>query len=150
MAFATPTTASQNIIFHDGRTCIWNLSMVVRGLKCSFLQYLYPKKFYICKCNQYDSFITNLVRNQDSSTLKKTYVCAQKSLLSLLHPAIDARPLLPILATWYKNWPHPAALNLLRLLVLMIGQDLENAINHVFVELSSVTSSGERATTLYY
>ncbi|XP_031829662.1 importin-13-like protein cdm isoform X2 [Nomia melanderi] len=83
--------------------------------------------------------------SQDNSTLEEMYICAQKSLLSLLHPAVDARPLLPILATSYKNWPHPAALNLLRQLVLLLGQDPENAINHVFAELSSVTLSGVRA-----
>ncbi|XP_078043776.1 importin-13-like protein cdm [Augochlora pura] len=83
--------------------------------------------------------------SQDNATLEEMYVCAQKSLLSLLHPEVDTRPLLPILTTSYKNWPHPAALNLLRHLVLLLGRDPENAIGRVFAELSSVTLSGVRA-----
>ncbi|XP_076652967.1 importin-13-like protein cdm [Halictus rubicundus] len=83
--------------------------------------------------------------SQDNATLEEMYACAQKSLLSLLHPEVDTRPLLPILTTSYKNWPHPAALDLLRQLVLLLGRDPENTIGRVFAELSSVTLSGVRA-----
>ncbi|KZC09222.1 PREDICTED: importin-13 [Dufourea novaeangliae] len=83
--------------------------------------------------------------SQDNSTLEEMYVCAQKSLSSLSRPEVDARPLLPILATSYKNWPHPAALDLLRQLVLLFGRDPENVIGPIFADLSSVTLSGVRA-----
>ncbi|XP_060830176.1 importin-13 [Bombus pascuorum] len=82
---------------------------------------------------------------QDNFTLEEMYICAQKSLMSLLHPEEDARPLLPILANSYKNWPHPAALNLLRQLVLLFGRDPNNVIGPVFAGISSITLSGVRA-----
>ncbi|XP_071874439.1 importin-13-like protein cdm [Bombus fervidus] len=82
---------------------------------------------------------------QDNFTLEEMYICAQKSLMSLLHPEEDARPLLPILANSYKNWPHPAALNLLRQLVLLFGRDPNNVIGPVFADISSITLSGVRA-----
>lgn len=82
---------------------------------------------------------------QDNFTLEVMYICAQKSLTSLLHPAVDARPLLTILRTSYKTWPHPAALDLLRQLVLLFGRDPDNVIGPVFAELSSITLSGVRA-----
>lgn len=83
--------------------------------------------------------------SQDNSTLEAMHTCAQRSLSSLLHPEIDARPLLPILATSYKIWPHPAALNLLRQLVLLFGRDPDNIIGPVLAELSSITLSGVKA-----
>ncbi|XP_043259180.1 importin-13-like isoform X1 [Colletes gigas] len=82
---------------------------------------------------------------QDNATLEEMYVCAQNSLSSLLHPEVDARPLLPILAGSYKTWPHPAALDLLRQLVPLFGRDPDNVIGPIFGELSSVTLSGVRA-----
>ncbi|XP_053989095.1 importin-13 [Hylaeus volcanicus] len=82
---------------------------------------------------------------QDNSTLEEMYICAKKSLPSLLHPEVDARPLLPILAGSYKTWPHPAALDLLKQLVLLFGRDPDNIIRPIFAELSSVTLSGVRA-----
>ncbi|KOC61669.1 Importin-13 [Habropoda laboriosa] len=82
---------------------------------------------------------------QDNFTLEEMYTCAQKSLTSLLHPEEDARPLLSILANSYKNWPHPAALGLLRQLVLLFGRDPNNVIGPVFANISSVTLSGVRA-----
>ncbi|XP_076181025.1 importin-13-like protein cdm isoform X2 [Ptiloglossa arizonensis] len=82
---------------------------------------------------------------QDNSTLEEMYLCAKKSLTSLLHPEVEARPLLPILAGSYKTWPHPAALNLFRQLVLLFGRDPDNVIGPIFAELSSVTLSGIRA-----
>lgn len=82
---------------------------------------------------------------QDNFTLEEMYICAQKSLTSLLHPEEDARPLLPILASSYKTWPHPAALNLLRQLVLLFGRDPNNVIGPVFADISSITLSGIRA-----
>nr|XP_003702479.1 PREDICTED: importin-13 [Megachile rotundata]XP_012138788.1 PREDICTED: importin-13 [Megachile rotundata] len=82
---------------------------------------------------------------QDNFMLEAMYVCAQKSLTSLLHPGVDARPLLSILQTSYKTWPHPAALDLLRQLVLLFGRDPDNVIGPVFAELSSITLSGVRA-----
>ncbi|XP_050597449.1 uncharacterized protein LOC126925684 isoform X2 [Bombus affinis] len=82
---------------------------------------------------------------QDNFTLEEMYICAQKSLMSLLHPEEDARPLLPILANSYKIWPHPAALNLLRQLILLFGRDPNNVIGPVFADISSITLSGVRA-----
>ncbi|XP_076757498.1 importin-13-like protein cdm [Xylocopa sonorina] len=82
---------------------------------------------------------------QDNFTLEEMYVCAQKSLMSLLHPEEDARPLLPILSNSYKTWPHPAALDLLRQLVLLFRRDPNNVIGPVFADISSITLSGVRA-----
>ncbi|XP_048269323.1 uncharacterized protein LOC100651063 isoform X2 [Bombus terrestris] len=82
---------------------------------------------------------------QDNFTLEEMYICAQKSLMSLLHPEEDARPLLSILANSYKIWPHPAALNLLRQLILLFGRDPNNVIGPVFADISSITLSGVRA-----
>ncbi|XP_393480.5 importin-13 [Apis mellifera] len=82
---------------------------------------------------------------QDNFTLEEMYICAQKSLTSLLHPEEDARPLLLILANSYKTWPHPAALNLLRQLVLLFGRDPNNIIGPVFADISSITLCGVRA-----
>lgn len=82
--------------------------------------------------------------SQDNATLEEMYICAQKSLMSLLHPEVDALPLLQILTSSYKNWPHPAALDLLRQLVLLLGRHPNNVIAPVFAELSSVTLSGVR------
>lgn len=93
----------------------------------------------------FNQIISHPEWSQDNATLEEMYTCAQKSLLSLLHPEVDTRPLLPILTTSYKNWPHPAALDLLRQLVLLLGRDPENVIGQVFAELSSVTLSGVRA-----
>ncbi|XP_043263267.1 importin-13-like isoform X2 [Colletes gigas] len=82
---------------------------------------------------------------QDNATLEAMYICAKKSLLSLSYPEVEARPLLPILTGSYKKWPHPAALHLLRQLVVLFGQDSDNIIGPIFAELSSVTLSGVRA-----
>ncbi|XP_047351104.1 importin-13 [Vespa velutina] len=83
--------------------------------------------------------------SQDNATLEAMHTCAQKSLSSLLHPETDARPLLSILSTSYKNWPHPAALNLLNQLVLLFGKDPDSIIWPVFAELSSITLGGIKA-----
>lgn len=82
---------------------------------------------------------------QDNATLGEMYTCAQKSLWSLLHPEEDARALLSILSTSYKSWPHPAALDLLRQLVLLFGRDPNNVIGPIFADISSITLSGVRA-----
>ncbi|XP_076684634.1 importin-13-like protein cdm [Andrena cerasifolii] len=83
--------------------------------------------------------------SQDNDTLGGMYVCAEGSLVSLLHPKVDAQPLLAILTVSYKNWPHPAALDLFQQLVILFGRDPDNMITPVFAELSSVTLSGVRA-----
>ncbi|KAG7212278.1 hypothetical protein KM043_012606 [Ampulex compressa] len=82
--------------------------------------------------------------SQDNSTLEAMHTCAQRSLSSLSHPEVDARPLFPILATSYKTWPHPAALNLLKQLVLLFGRDPANIVGPVFAELSCITLNGVR------
>lgn len=82
--------------------------------------------------------------SQDNATLEAMYLCAQKSLPSLLHPETDARPLLSILTTSYKTWPHPEALNLLRNLILLFGKD-QDVIGSVLAEISSITLSGVKA-----
>lgn len=83
--------------------------------------------------------------SQDNATLEAMHTCAQRSLSSLLHPETDARPLLTILSTSYKNWPHPAALKLLSQLVLLFGRDPDNVIGPVFADLSSITLGGIKA-----
>lgn len=80
--------------------------------------------------------------SQDNPTLEAMYLCAQRSLPSLLHPETDARPLLSILTTSYKTWPHPEALNLLRNLILLFRKDQDNIIGSVFAEISLITLNG--------
>lgn len=83
--------------------------------------------------------------SRDDITLDAMHSCAQKSLSSLLHPEEDARPLLTILNMSYKIKPHPAALNLLRQLVLLFGRDPNNTVGPIFAELSSITLAGVSA-----
>ncbi|XP_015607837.1 importin-13 isoform X2 [Cephus cinctus] len=83
--------------------------------------------------------------SRDDATLEAMHVCTQRSLSSLSHPEIDARPLLPILVTSYKTQPHPAALNLLRQLVLLFGKDTDNIVKPIFEELSGLTLNGVSA-----
>lgn len=93
----------------------------------------------------FNKIISHPEWSQDNATLEAMHTCAQRSLSALLHPEIDARPLLPILATSYKTWPHPSALNLLKQLVLLFGRDPDNVIGPVLAELSSITLSGVKA-----
>lgn len=83
--------------------------------------------------------------SQDNATLESMYLCAQRSLPSLLHPETEARPLLPILTTSYKTWPHPEALNLLRHLILLFGRDQDNVMGSVLAEISLITLNGVKA-----
>lgn len=83
--------------------------------------------------------------SQDNSTLEAMHVCAQKSVSALKHPEIEARPLLQILSIAYKTWPHPAALNLLKLLVLVFGRDPDNIVGPVLAEMSFITLNGVKA-----
>ena len=80
--------------------------------------------------------------SRDDTTLDAMHSCAQKSLSSLLHPEEDAKPLLSILSMSYNIKPHPAALNLLRQLVLLFGRDTNNTVGPIFAELSSITLGG--------
>lgn len=80
--------------------------------------------------------------SQDNATLEAMYLCIQRSLSSLLHPETDARPLLSILTTSYKKWPHPEALKLLRQLILLFGRDQDNVIGSVLAEISLITLNG--------
>ncbi|XP_012226434.1 importin-13 isoform X2 [Linepithema humile] len=83
--------------------------------------------------------------SQDNATLEAMHMCAQRSLSALRQPEIEARPLLPILSTSYKIWPHAAALNLLKQLVLLFGRDPDNIIGPVLAEMSSITLNGVKA-----
>lgn len=83
--------------------------------------------------------------SQDNATLEAMHMCVQNLLSALIHPETNARPLLTILATSYKIWPHPAALNLLRMFVLLFGRDPDNVIGPVLAEISSLTLSGVKA-----
>lgn len=62
--------------------------------------------------------------------------CAQKSLSSLLHPNEEAKPLLRILSVSYNIRPHPAAISLLKQLVLLLPNDI---IEPIFSEISELT-----------
>lgn len=93
----------------------------------------------------FNEIITHPEWSQDNATLEAMYICSQKSLSCLSNPEIDARPLLTILSTSYKNWPHPAALNLLSQLVILFGKDRDSIIWPVFAELSSLTLGGIKA-----
>ncbi|XP_015189015.1 PREDICTED: importin-13 [Polistes dominula] len=90
----------------------------------------------------FNEIITHPEWSQDNVTLEAMYQCMQKSLSCLPNPEIDARPLLTILLTSYKNWPHPAALNLLSQLVILFGKDRNSVIWPVFAEISSLTLRG--------
>ncbi|KAL0126350.1 hypothetical protein PUN28_005027 [Cardiocondyla obscurior] len=90
----------------------------------------------------FNQIITHPEWSQDNITLEAMHMCAQGSLPALRQPEIDARPLLPILSTSYKTWPHPAALNLLKQLVLLFGRDPDNIVSPVLAEMSSLTLNG--------
>ncbi|KAL6430820.1 hypothetical protein ACFW04_006973 [Cataglyphis niger] len=83
--------------------------------------------------------------SQDNATLEAMHICAQRSLSALQQPETQARPLLPILSTSYKIWPHPAALNLLKQLVLLFRRDPDNVVGPVLAEISSITLNGVKA-----
>ncbi|EFN68181.1 Importin-13 [Camponotus floridanus] len=83
--------------------------------------------------------------SQDNATLEAMHICAQRSVSALQQPEIEARPLLPILLTSYKIWPHPAALNLLKQLVLLFRRDPDNVVGPVLAEMSSITLNGVKA-----
>lgn len=93
----------------------------------------------------FNQIITHPEWSQDNATLEAMHMCAQRSLSALRQPEIEARPLLPILATSYKIWPHAAALNLLKQLVLLFGRDPDNIIGPVLAEMSSLTLNGVKA-----
>ncbi|XP_076236218.1 importin-13-like protein cdm isoform X2 [Calliopsis andreniformis] len=93
----------------------------------------------------FDQITSHPEWSQDNATLEGMYICAQKSVTVLAHPEVDAVPLLLILTLSYRNWPHPAALDLLRQLVLLLGRHPSNVIGPVFAELSSITLSVARA-----
>lgn len=82
---------------------------------------------------------------QDDVILEAMHTCAQKSLQCLLHPESEARPLLPILVGSYKVRPHPAALGLLRQVVLLCGSDVKNGIGQIFGEISGHSLRGFKA-----
>lgn len=83
--------------------------------------------------------------SRDDVTLEAMHNCAQKSLSALLHPDVEAKPLLDVLSASYKTRPHPAALNLLRQLVLLFGRDPENIVGPVLNEVSGLTLTGVAA-----
>ncbi|XP_020295075.1 importin-13 isoform X2 [Pseudomyrmex gracilis] len=83
--------------------------------------------------------------SQDNATLEAMHTCAQRSLSALRQPETEARPLLPILLTSYKIWPHPTALHLLKQLVLLFGKDPDNIVGPVLAEMSSITLNGVKA-----
>lgn len=93
----------------------------------------------------FNQIVTHPQWSQDNATLEAMHMCAQKSLAALAHPETEARPLLPILVNSYKTWPHPAALNLLQMFVLLFGRDPDNVIGPVLAEISSITLSGVKA-----
>lgn len=90
----------------------------------------------------FNQIVTHPEWSQDNATLEAMHMCAQRSLSALRQPEIEARLLLPILSTSYKIWPHPAALNLLKQLVLLFGRDPDNIVSPVLAEMSSLTLNG--------
>ncbi|XP_057341544.1 importin-13 [Microplitis mediator] len=86
--------------------------------------------------------------NQNDQILDAMYNCAQRSLQCLLHPENDARPLLTLLVTAYRIRPHPAALQLLRQVVVLFGSDSNNAMGPIFAEIGGHTLSGFNACKL--
>jgi len=93
----------------------------------------------------FDQIITHPEWSQDNATLEAMHMCAQRSLSALRYPEVEARPLLLILSSSYKIWPHPAALNLLKQLIVLFGRDPENVIGPVLAEMSSITLNGVKA-----
>ncbi|XP_015523751.1 importin-13 isoform X1 [Neodiprion pinetum] len=93
----------------------------------------------------FNRIVTDSEWGKDYMTLEAMHICVQKSLSSLPHPKAEARPLLLLLTTSYKTTPHPAALNLLRQLVLALGRDSCSIIAPVFAELNGYTLNGVAA-----
>lgn len=96
----------------------------------------------------FNQIITHPEWSQDNATLEAMHVCAQRSLSALRNPEVEARPLLLILSTSYKTWPHPAALDLLKQLIVLFGRDPENIIGPVLAEMSLITLNGVKACRL--
>ncbi|KAL6260843.1 hypothetical protein P5V15_008368 [Pogonomyrmex californicus] len=96
----------------------------------------------------FNQIITHPEWSQDNTTLEAMHMCALRSLPALRQPEIEARPLLTILSTSYKIWPHPAALNLLKQLVLLFGRDPDNIVSPVLAEMSLITLNGVKACRL--
>ncbi|EZA57401.1 hypothetical protein DMN91_008682 [Ooceraea biroi] len=96
----------------------------------------------------FNQIITHPEWSQDNATLEAMHMCAQRSLSALRYPETEARPLLLILSTSYKIWPHPAALNLLKQLIVLFGRDPENVIGPVLAEISLITLNGVKACRL--
>lgn len=74
--------------------------------------------------------------------LDAMYNCAQRALQCLLHPEKDSKSLLKLLVEAYKVRPHPAALQLLRQVVLLFGTDSNNAMGPIFAEIGGHTLGG--------
>ncbi|XP_063988232.1 importin-13 [Diachasmimorpha longicaudata] len=93
----------------------------------------------------FNEIVAHAEWGQDDVILEAMHTCAQKSLQCLLHPETDARPLLAILVNSYKIRPHPAALGLLRQMVLLCGSDVKNEIGTIFGEISGHSLRGFKA-----
>lgn len=92
----------------------------------------------------FKKIVNNNEWNQDDDVLGAMHICAQQTLQCLLHPEIEAKPLLPIIVVAYKNHPHPAALTLLRQVVLLFSRDPENIIGPIFADISAHSIGGFR------
>ncbi|KAK0074782.1 hypothetical protein PV325_007812 [Microctonus aethiopoides] len=90
----------------------------------------------------FNQIVSNSEWNQDDLTLEAMHNCAQRSLQCLLHPETDARPLLPLLIASYETRPHPAALHLLRQVVLLFSSDTDNLIAPMLTKISIQTLEG--------
>lgn len=90
----------------------------------------------------FNEIISHPEWSQDDTVLEAMLLCAQQTLQCLLHPETEAKPLLPLLVVSYKTRPHPAALSLLRHVVLLFGRDSDNVMGPVFADISAHSLRG--------
>ncbi|XP_011307271.1 importin-13 [Fopius arisanus] len=93
----------------------------------------------------FEQIVAHSEWGHDDVILEAMHTCAQKSLQCLLHPETEATPLLLILVNSYKVKPHPAALGLLRQMVLLCGSDIKCGIGTIFGEISGYSLRGFKA-----
>ncbi|CAG5104214.1 Similar to Ipo13: Importin-13 (Mus musculus) [Cotesia congregata] len=90
----------------------------------------------------FNQIVSHPELSQNDTILDAMYNCAQRALQCLLHPEKDSKSLLKLLVEAYKVRPHPAALQLLRQVVLLFGTDSNNAMGPIFAEIGGHTLDG--------
>ncbi|XP_014226854.1 importin-13 [Trichogramma pretiosum] len=87
----------------------------------------------------FQEIVSHPVWRKDEKIIEAMFHCAQKAITTIECPEQDAQSLFSILLTSYKIYPHPAALDFLKLSVLMFGRAQAHFIGPIFAEINSIT-----------